>query len=157
MAFSRSFLDDLGQRVYLNYTFQGNFEGDLDLGIAYKTKYFFQGLTNTLGVWPICDSRFARATNSNPKLRRCLSLDRGFSISLTSFARPKNLGHPPLGVCQALEKTYCITAHWFKGKEMMGITFLMGVTTLATEMRKKNEYWYYHTQTCPHCSVPYFL
>ena len=107
MAFSRSFLDDLGQRVGLSNTFQGiYFEGDMDLGGAYKTKYFFQGLTNTLGLWPICDSRSARATNSNPKLRRCLSLDWGFSISLTSFARPKNLGHPPLGVCQALEKTY---------------------------------------------------
>ena len=80
----------------------------MELGGCSHDKIFFVGPDKhprTHGQF--VNARFARFTNSNLKLRLRLSLDRGFSISLTSFARPKNLGHPPLGVCQALEKTYC--------------------------------------------------
>ena len=45
------------------------------------------------GMGKFVNARFARFTNSNPKLRRCLSLDWDFSDSFALLTHQKNLAH----------------------------------------------------------------
>ena len=86
--------------------FKAYLKGIWTSGLLTRQNIFSRAWQTPSGSGQFVNARFPRFTNSNLKLRLRLSLDWGFSISLTSFARPKNLGHPPLGVCQALEKTY---------------------------------------------------
>ena len=65
-----------------------DFIGEFGARFAYMTKYIVTAVKNNFDKWPnLWLLANARITNSDLKLRRCLSLDRVFS---PRFARTKN-------------------------------------------------------------------